>query len=232
MPRKVVLDVVDRPLLWYTTEFLRRIAPVANIAVVTDDDEVQDLASQQGVRTVREPFVPPDQANAVRAVQHAVRVLQSNGLSWPYTVIVQPTQPVRTIQLLRQCLATLRTASTADDSIDGCLTVTAVESPGLQLRRDDTGRLESWLLTPGIRQDMQPVYRVSGCYFVMRTDRFLAKSHDPQSLYENLTWVTQEHPSFPWVDIDTEHDRLQFELILKAGHWSLDLAVASPPTPS
>lgn len=225
LPRKVVLDVAGRPLLWYTTEFLRRVAPIENIAVVTDDNEVEELASQQGVRSIREPFVPPGQANAVGAVQHCVCELQARGLAWPYTVIVQPTQPVRTLQLLQRSLARLRASSAADDTIDGCLTVTAVDSPGLQLRRDGSGRLTSWLSTPGIRQDMQPVYRVSGCYFIMRTDRFLAKCHDPQFLYENLSWVTQEHPSFPWVDIDTERDGLQFELLLNAGHWSLDLAV-------
>lgn len=168
--RKNLRKFRGTPLVAHAVETARRVAGLERVVVSTDDPEIAEVARRAGADV---PFMRPselatDATPTLPVVQHAVRWLEAHGAGVDAVVLLQATSPLRTPQ---QVQAVIR--KFVDTGADSVTTVCAVEHSPYWMQRLDGDRLRP--LMPegqryGRRQDLPPVYRLTGAVYVTRRD--------------------------------------------------------------
>jgi CMP-N,N'-diacetyllegionaminic acid synthase len=156
------------PLVAHAVETARRVTGLDRIVVSTDDVEIAEVARRAGADV---PFLRPselatDETPTLPVVQHAVRWLEAHGAHIDAVVLLQATSPLRTAQQVEAAIG--KFVETGADSVT---TVCAVEDSPYWMQRLDGDRLRP--LMPegqrhGRRQDLPPVYRLTGAVYVTR----------------------------------------------------------------
>lgn len=223
LKNKMMREANGKPLLWYTLEFAKGIAALDSIVVVTDGEPIALLAVSAGIRVIREPS-RESSSNIISSMQFALEQLKQEQSLPEEVILLQPTQPLRSRSQLHKLISTYFETRKENPQVDGCFSSIAQTGTGLQFHCNEDNVVQ-WEHQPGTRQEMKQHRRVSGNFFLYRTESLRCKADSPRSAYENLTWTTATHESFPWVDIDTESDFWLFEKILQDNLWSLDTAL-------
>ncbi|WP_320113082.1 acylneuraminate cytidylyltransferase family protein [Draconibacterium orientale] len=101
LPRKNILPINGKPMIYYTIDAARGVTSDENICVSTDDLEINQVVEDYGLRV---PFIRPaelatDNAGTREVLLHAVDFYQ-NKLNRQFSKIclLQPTSPLRTSQ--------------------------------------------------------------------------------------------------------------------------------------
>lgn len=106
IPGKNIKPLAGKPLIGYTIDVARELAPDCDICVTTDD---ADIISTVEAMNLKVPFVRPaelatDHSGTYEVLIHALDFYESQGIHYDTMVLLQPTSPLRTADDVRSCL--------------------------------------------------------------------------------------------------------------------------------
>lgn len=212
IPGKNIRLLCGQPLLAYTVQAAQAAQGLDHLILSTDDPTIAQVGHGLGVRV---PFLRPaalarDESPTLPVVLHAVRFLEAQGQVFDAVCLLQPTNPLRTSNLIDHCLRLL--AESDASAVMTVLPVPAKYNPHWTYFQTEAAYLHPVLphaqpITR--RQDLPPAYHREGGVYVVRRDVLL----EQKSLYgERVMGVPVEpHQS---INLDTEDDWQRAEALL------------------
>lgn len=168
IPRKNIYPINGKPLLMYTIEAAKKSQFLDALYCSTNDDEIAEVVSREAgiCQIIRRPDeLSTSTARTIESVIHALDFLSSEGKSFDYVMILQPTSPLRQSTEIDGCIRFV-----IDKKLSSCVSVSQIHClPTLLRNRDkESGRLSSIVSGNGTvrRQDVQPTYYVDGCLYM------------------------------------------------------------------
>jgi CMP-N,N'-diacetyllegionaminic acid synthase len=163
VPGKNKRDFMGKPLVAWAIEVSK--ATCTRTCVTTDDPEILSIAEQYGVQAIiRPPEFAADTTPMVDVLKHVLSVESEPGEA---LVLLQPTQPLRTVAHVKQALWAFTLAHHAD-SVVSVVEIPAHMSPDFALKLDD-GYLSRFNgSNVSRRQDCHPAYYRDGTVYVIR----------------------------------------------------------------
>jgi len=206
LPGKNIKSLMGKPLLAYSIEFAQQhIEFQSDIVVSTDDTAIKKIALDNGALVIERPII--FSGDLVPTIDVMIHVLSSfKNVDW--VVLLQPTNPLRPQNLLRDALKILET-----DNYDSLMTVTE----NLQ----KFGRIKENTFVPynytlGQRsQDMEPLYFENGLLYISKPKIIL----EGKLLGNHAYPMIVNHP-FAHVDIDTLEDFEYAEYLAKKYNYN------------
>lgn len=125
VPRKNLYPLGGKPLIGWAIDLGRTCPSLDRVVVSTEDEEIAGVARDHGAEV---PFMRPaelarDDSPEWLVWQHAIRTLEvTDGRRLDILVNLSPTSPLRQVQDVEQCVATLR-----GTGADVCITVKPAE---------------------------------------------------------------------------------------------------------
>lgn len=106
IPRKNIKPFAGTPLIHYSIEAARAVAPDSHIIVSTDDEEIRTVAAQTGLPV---PYTRPealggDTVGSREVMLDVMDYADRVGLDYDCVVLLQPTSPLRTADDVKRCL--------------------------------------------------------------------------------------------------------------------------------
>jgi CMP-N-acetylneuraminic acid synthetase len=169
IPRKNIMPIAGRPLLWWTIAAAKQAHRLHRLVVSTDDPEIAQLAREFGAEV---PFLRPaalaqDNTPHIPVMLHALDWLESHGGLPEYLFLLQPTSPLRQAADIDAAIALA-----TERRVDGVVgVVEANRHPYLIKKILSDGVLEDYVANPQgyvLRQDFPPAYAVNGAVYVNR----------------------------------------------------------------
>ena len=207
IPHKNIRLLNGKPLIYYTLEVAKEIAPPENICVSTDDEYIINSVSDFGIEI---PFVRPahlatDEATTNDVIIHALNCYKDKGRFFDRVVLLQPTSPLRTAEQIEQAMCLY------SDEIDMVVGVKEVRISSVLRVETQDGFLEKvFKEEQGIRrQDVKPFYEINGAIYVINTNSLMKK--DMSRFQRVKKYIMSEETS---MDIDTMDDWNYCEYLL------------------
>jgi N-acylneuraminate cytidylyltransferase len=212
IPKKNIKDLNGKPLIYYTLDAIKSIAPVSNICVSSDDPEIIDYVERYGFRV---PFVRPaelatDTASTNDVIVDALNFYRKKNVLFKGVVLLQPTSPLRKERHILEAL------NLFDDRIDLVVSVKVTSSnPYFVLFEENPdGFLElSKKSTYTRRQDCPVVYERNGAIYI-----YNVKSLNSKMILQKKYVMSEEES----IDIDNDFDWILAEFILSKNMKSDD----------
>jgi len=207
IPRKNIIDLGGKPLLYYTIKAAKEAGVLDRLILSSEDSEIIAIAKSLGVEI---PFVRPaeyaqDHVGDQPVLKHALNTLKElDGYQPDMVLYLKPTIPFRSSNDIKNVLKKLKKQNV--DSVRTVTETTGVNHPYWMFTMDEDGI--SHPLIPGKsiakyprRQLLPPVYRLNGVVEGLKPEFIL--HHD--SIYgKKMALVTV--PENRAVDIDTPAD--------------------------
>lgn len=176
LPRKNVLPLAGKPLIFWTIEVALATRLDARIVVTSDDDEILSLTQQyaeQGVITHSRPDeLATDTATTADALIDAVKAERAAGYAPDTLILLQPTSPLRNADDILAAVQIFETTDCCDTVVSVC----EVDHPTAWVGMiDDHSKLSGIDLSGKRSQDYQKEYRLNGAVFVARTELLMKK---------------------------------------------------------
>lgn len=172
IPGKNLAMVCGRPLLAYTVDAALGSRLLTRVILSTDSEEIARVGRSLGVDVpfMRPPELASDTIPTINVILHALRALSEAGQSYDALCLLQPTNPLRTSEMIDQaCRAFM--ASQADTLLS-VLELPEHHHPHWALVQDDEGLLH-WTTgqsdPPPRRQLLPPAYHREGSIYITRT---------------------------------------------------------------
>lgn len=174
VPRKNIRPVCGKPLIAYTIETALAAGDLLHRVIVsTDDEEIAAIARQYGAQVpfLRPPELAADHVPMTPVLQHAVRFVEAQeGIEMDWALLLQPTEPFRTVEDIRNALALAERGGC--DSVISVVQVFAVHP--ILMKRIENDRLLPYCIEEKEgtrRQDYQPpAYMRNGAIYLTRRD--------------------------------------------------------------
>lgn len=117
IPRKNLLNVGGKPLITWTIQQALESADDLIVAVSTEDAEIAEVARAAGARVIDRPSeLAVDTAPTEPVIEHAMDVVEAEGVVLDAVLLLQATSPVRKPDTIARALAQFR-AGTADSLV-------------------------------------------------------------------------------------------------------------------
>ena len=216
LPGKNVRPFAGHPLIAHSILLARRCPDVGRIVVSTDSPEIAEIARRYGAEV---PFLRPSELARADTplwpvLQHALAELErAEETPFDQLLLLDPTSPARLPEEVGEALRRLRAAQEADGIVAvskpdfNPLWVCVVQENGWM--RDlfpDAARLQR-------RQEVSPVYRVNGAFYLWRT----ALVRTASSWRSGSRLMMFEIPEARAFSIDTMDQFERAEALVKAG---------------
>ncbi len=211
IPGKNIRIFCGRPIISYSIYVARDSGLFDDVVVSTDDRRVVNVARQYGARV---PFLRPeelaeDNVPVSKAVGHALRWLHDHNETYDYFCFIMATAPFVTADDIRRGWEVMK-----EHGADAAFAVTRYDYPIWRaLRLNSEGRLEMvWEDYRNARsQDLPEVWHDAGQFYWAKTNVFMAEG----DLMGGVA-VPIVLPRYHALDIDTEEDWRQAELLFRA----------------
>lgn len=205
VPGKNIKLLAGKPLIAYTIDQANAVPELDSVVVSTDDATIREAAQALGAKVIDRPAeYATAEARTEGALLHALDMLELAGETFDYIVVLEPTSPFRSPELVRESLRRI-----VDTDADSLLAVRAIhEITGVI---DDEGYFRAFV--PGQarrRQDRPPSYSEASTIYVGRVD-YLRRTES--LVCEN--WLAIEVPAEQAVDINTLEDFEYCELMMQ-----------------
>lgn len=167
LPRKNVLPLAGKPLIFWTIEAALEAKLNARIMVTSDDEEILTIARQyqrQGVIAYkRSDELATDTASTADVLIDAVKAEQAAGYDPKTLVLLQPTSPLRNAEDIQAALSVYREGGCEDTVV----TVCEVDHPTAWVGTiGENLRLEGIDLSGQRSQNYRTEYRLNGAVYV------------------------------------------------------------------
>lgn len=172
LPGKNIRPLCGKPLIAWTIEKALKSQYVDVVLVSTDSPEISAVAAQYGasVPFLRPPELATDTATSLSVVNHALDYyLTQQGKTFDYTLLLEPTSPLREDDDIDQAIAALDANA---NQFDALVTLGEVaEHPSIVKKLVDR-RIQPFcpeLRQTTRRQDNQPAYFPYGVAYLVKT---------------------------------------------------------------
>lgn len=210
IPRKNIKPFGGKPLIYYSIDEARAIAPNEDICVSTDDDEIIQVVEDYGLKV---PFKRPaelatDTAGTYEVLLHALDFYEAKGNHYDALVLLQNTSPFRTAEHVKEALKLYTPAVDMVVSVKECAAnpyycVFEENAEGFLYVSKGDGTIFR-------RQDAPKVYEYNGAIYIINPES-LKRQHMHQ-FKKRVKYVMDEMSSF---DLDTMTDWKIAEMIKK-----------------
>lgn len=202
IPEKNIQLFGGLPLLAHSIQYaIANSALVDAIYVSTDDPSIKATALAYGAKVIDRPeHLSGDFEPTITAVQH---VLENIGFEVENVILLQPTNPLRPPNLLKDCFEEFQ-----NKKVDSLFTVTR--------NHQKFGKITSGTFVPfnyeiGQRsQDLEPLYFENGLLYITKAKSIL----ENKIITENAFPYLVNH-IFAHVDIDTKEDMEYAEYLME-----------------
>lgn len=163
---KNIIDLCGKPLLAYTVEAALQCKYIDDVVVSTDSDQIASVAKQYGAEV---PFIRPldlasDTAKTIDVILHCIKQLANMRKTYDVLVLLQPTQPLRTVNDIDGAIETFY-----KNKQEALASISEIDDHPLLTRYiDRNGRLEHLINGNSTcrRQDMPLYYKINGCIYI------------------------------------------------------------------
>lgn len=197
IPKKNIIDILGKPLLFYSIKSAKESKYIDKIVVSTDDIEIANVTKSLGVDV---PFLRPkelagDKSKSIDAVIHVIQTLKDNKEFYDYVLLLQNTSPLRQSWHIDEAIELLMNSD--ERSLVSVSEVT--ENPVLMrtLNKKLEGKSLLDLTSDMRRQDFPTIYIVNGAIYIQKNDCELNKNTNLNG--GKLSYVMERKYS---VDID------------------------------
>lgn len=218
LPGKNIRTICGKPLIAWSIEQAKNAHYLDYVLVTTDCPSIAQTAVQYGasVPFLRPPELSTDHATTIDAVRHSLDYLsRQEKRQFDYTVLLEPTSPLRENDDIDRMLAALEDNA---DQFDAIVSVGEVKEHPSITKRLVGKRLEPFcaeLTTSSRRQDNIPAYFPYGVAYIAKTTTLLAENtFYPQRC---MPYQIQRYQNY---EIDDLHDFICVESIMKH-EWEL-----------
>lgn len=210
IPRKNIKELCGKPLIHYSIEVARKLAPDSNIIVSTDDDEIRHVAELTGLKVdYRRPaLLGGDTVGSREVILDVMDYADREGIKYDKVVLLQPTSPMRRAEDVEGCMKLYR------PGVDMVVSVTeAACNPYYDCF--ETGKDGCLHVSKGDgkytrRQDVPKAWQYNGAVYVINP-----ASIRKMGLGEFPVRLPYEMPRSRSVDLDTPIDWKITELLMK-----------------
>ena len=209
IPGKNIKPLGGKPLIAYSVEVARQLAPDCDICVSTADQAIAHVVRQMGLAVpfMRPDYLATDHCGTYEVLLHAVQFYENLGRNYDTLVLLQPTSPLRTALDVRRCLEAY------SPDVDMVVTVVAAASnPYYNCYETDA---EGFLhISKGDgsyvrRQDAPKAWEYNGAVYVINIDRL---KQMPLSRFPRRRMVEMERSRS--IDLDTPLDWMVAEAVV------------------
>lgn len=170
IPRKNLREVGGVPLVVRAIRVGLAASRVDRVVVTTDDEEIAAVARSAGAEVVmRPPKLAADDTPTLPVLKFVLESLERDGWSADIVVLLEPTSPFRSPEVVDACIAKLD-----DPAVRSAATVTQLERNPYNIFEVEGDRAKRFIQEPaGIftrRQQFIHLKRINGCIYVARTD--------------------------------------------------------------
>jgi N-acylneuraminate cytidylyltransferase len=193
LPNKNILPFGTIPLLAHSILYAQANADLVDeIYVSTDDEKIKEIALHYGAKVIERPVeISGDFEPTVTALQHVLKTINE---AVENVILLQPTNPLRPRNLLKECFAKYIEAKS-----DSLFTVSQ--------NHDKLGKIENNKFLPfnyeiGQRsQDLEPLYFENGLLYITKAKTILTNKIITESAFPYIV-----NHIFATVDIDSQED--------------------------
>ena len=209
IPGKNIKPLGGKPLIAYSVEVARQLAPDSDICVSTDDPAIADVVREMGLEVpfMRPDYLATDNCGTYEVLLHAVKFFEKLGRRYDTMVLLQPTSPLRTADDVRRCLE----AYTPD--VDMVVTVVeAASNPYYNCYETDADGFLHISKGDGSyvrRQDAPKAWEYNGAVYVINIDSL---KQMPLSKFPRRRMVEMERRRS--IDLDTPLDWMVAEAVV------------------
>lgn len=207
LPRKNILDLNGKPLIVWTIEAGLKSKYIDKVIVSSDDDEILNISKKYGTDIIKRPCeLASDTATTFDAIKHTVENLKK----YDYTVLLQPTSPLRNEKHIDDAIELLESKK-ADAIISVC---EMDHSPLWSNILPEDLSMKNFLREEVLNkrsQDLEKYYRLNGAIYICRTDKLLEEGSF--LLKNNIFAYVMDRKSS--IDIDEEIDFKFAEILSK-----------------
>lgn len=154
-------ELNGKPLFLYSVEVAKKSKYIDEVLVSTDSEEILSLAHKLGCfqNGLRPDELSGDHARIVDAILYEVK---ENKLDYDAVVLLQPTFPIRTVEMLDGAIEKYFESETS------LITVVQAKEQPLFMRTIQDGKLEKVIqVSSDVRsQDFPTVYKILGCIYI------------------------------------------------------------------
>ena len=185
IPNKNIVDLGGKPLIYYVIKEALKIT--SNVYVSTDSPVIADISKSYGAKIIDRPHeYATDTSNVKDTIAHFLQNIKTDTL-----ILLQPTSPFVKKEHIIQGINTLETK----DSV-----ISVCESREFYWNK--AGHPINYDLANKPRtQDMEPLYKENGAFYMTRVSNFLKKKE-----LVNGEVGFSIMPSKDSLDIDTDYD--------------------------
>jgi CMP-N,N'-diacetyllegionaminic acid synthase len=209
IPRKNVVNLAGRPLIYYTINAALTSSKIDKVIVSTEDPEISEISKKFNAEVfLRSPNLAEDDTSMVEVILHVIDQMKAKNISPDLVVLLQPTSPLRNSTDIDNAISLF-----LEKSPDMIISVSEFEhSPYWGLKIIDSFlepmfREENELSG---RQKLEQIYYPNGSIFLFK----------PQIMLEKKTFYPPK--SIPYImprerslDIDDAFDLGLVEFLLK-----------------
>lgn len=210
IPRKNIKPLCGRPLIHYSIDVARQIAPDSHIILSTDDEEIRDVAREAGlpVDYIRPESLGGDRVGSREVILDVMDYADRVGIGYDSVVLLQPTSPMRTAEDVRGCMELYTddcdmVVSVCEAACNPYYDCFETNSEGLLHVSKGDGRITR-------RQDAPKAWQYNGAVYVIRPESIRA-----MGLGEFPRRIPYEMPRSRSVDLDTPLDWMVAEKIME-----------------
>ncbi|WP_396146841.1 cytidylyltransferase domain-containing protein [Flavobacterium sp.] len=193
LPGKNILPLGGMPLLAHSIIYAKSNSDIIDeVYVSTDDEQIKEVALAYGAKVIdRPPSISGDLEPTISSLQHALESIDSDVEN---VVLLQPTNPLRPIDLLSECFQKY-----LEDNLDSLFTVSQ--------NHHKFGKIHNNVFVPfnyeiGQRsQDLEPLYFENGLLYIAKTKLILEGKIISEKAFPYIV-----NHVFADVDIDTQED--------------------------
>ena len=213
LPGKNIRDLCGKPLIGWTIEAGLKSKYIDVVAVSTESQDIARVARNFGAATpfMRPPELATDEATSYEVTKHMLDCYQAEcNASFDYTVLLEPTSPLRDSNDIDRALEKLTETSQAK-SIVG-IAKTEGQNPAFLVKvRADATLVE--FIDGGMRhirrQDVEDVYFIEGSIYISETSKLLER----KTFYHEKT-IGYILPKWKSLEIDDEVDFIMVEALM------------------
>ena len=191
LPNKNTMLLGGIPLIAHSINFAKE-NEIDKIVVSTDNALIKEIALQYGAEVMARPSaLATDTSPTIDTLKQVMEIIAGK---YDYVVLLQPTNPLRPINLLQESLKKMK-----EGNFDSLMTVSKNEQKFGKITND---KFEPFNYAIGQRsQELEPLYYENGLLYIAKTALIL----EGKLVGENHLPFIVNHP-YAKVDIDTQED--------------------------
>jgi CMP-N-acetylneuraminic acid synthetase len=169
IPKKNIIDVSGRPLIYYTIDASLKSHYIDETIVSTDSEEIAEISRENGAKVpfLRDETISNDTAKSIDVVIDAINKMKEQGERVDILIFLQPTSPLRTTADIDGALETF-----IENDSKPLTSVVENDKYPLLIRTIENGTLHSLLSKNSSvrRQDITKTYYVNGAIYIIKIE--------------------------------------------------------------